>query len=195
MLFSFFVLRLCPFDISVGAGAFVIGHNQNSSLLSYLFISFSFLCGRRRVTVARYRMIRLLLMTVVSNFADQDEIWYVYKSWIELNCALHCPYWENWVSSSKLSSPASEKHINQNNSYILSFPTNCSNTWIHIHMSSVGLYKGHISLDFRENWICLKRNESKFYWQSKFLLSLFHCRSFCVIAVHLSSELSLTCPW
>ena len=41
-----------------------------------------------------------------------------------------------------------------------------------MHMSSVGLYKGHVSLGFLQNWLCLKRNESEFHWQSKFLLSL-----------------------
>ena len=32
---AFFVLSLCPFDISVGVGAFVIGLSQISSFFSY----------------------------------------------------------------------------------------------------------------------------------------------------------------
>ena len=42
----------------------------------------------------------------------------------------------------------------------------------YMQMSSVGLDKGQASLAARGNWLCLKRNETKVHWESKFLLSL-----------------------
>ena len=39
---ALFVLSLCPFDISVGVGAFVIGLSQISSFLSLLSIQYVF---------------------------------------------------------------------------------------------------------------------------------------------------------
>ena len=45
-------------------------------------------------------------------------------------------------------------------------------TQIPMHMSSVDLYKGQVSLASRLNWLCFTRNETKVHWQSNFLLSL-----------------------
>ena len=39
---ALFVLSLCPFDISVGIGAFVIGLGQISSFLSFILIHIPF---------------------------------------------------------------------------------------------------------------------------------------------------------
>ena len=46
------------------------------------------------------------------------------------------------------------------------------NTLVAMHMSSFGLIKGHVSLSSRQNWLGLKRNETKVHWESNFLLSL-----------------------
>ena len=68
-------------------------------------------------------------------------------------------------------------------------------TWDGLYSSnlciSLSLTKAY-SLASRENWLSLKRNETKVNWQSKYFH--LHCKTFCSQSAHSSWKSSLTCP-
>ena len=118
------------------------------------------------------------------------SIW-LRKKYFKLYCVLHNSSNENWFPLST-NTVLATKFPTDFNSTLLCFPTNCSKccyidtlffnmchtlktrlyTQMPMHMSSVDLYKGQVSLASRSNWLCFTRNETKAHWQSKFLLSL-----------------------
>ena len=61
-----------------------------------------------------------------------------------------------------------------------------------MHLSSVGLFKGQVSLAIRKNWLCFTRNETKFIDSQNFYFHS-HYKLFCIKAVPLSDKLSLNC--
>ena len=62
-----------------------------------------------------------------------------------------------------------------------------------MHVSSVDLYKGQVSLASRQNWLCFTKTRAKFIDSHNFFFH-FHYKLFCIKAVHLSDKLLLMCP-
>ena len=78
LFFALFVLSFCPFDISVGVWAFVIGLSQISSFFSWNFVPMKYSWFAAHVNVIRANVLSM----VVTLVSDWFHFFYPTAAWI-----------------------------------------------------------------------------------------------------------------